>query len=166
MSDPIEYGAVNRFQAGAIGEPGKRTFYLYIETTDGPKWFTCEKGQVSGLAQQSIELLNRLERPIDEALVELTVNASTDLPWPTSPDDILFRVGAMAMQLGEDALTLILRDVDDEMVAMFDLTPEQLRAMSLIALNAVHAGRPICPKCQLPEDLEGHDCPSSNGHRH
>ena len=54
---------------------------------------------------------------------------------------------------------------DDGESASFDLTSEQLRAMALVALDAVHSGRPICPRCHLPEDPDGHDCPSSNGHR-
>ncbi len=167
MSDqPHDYGSVDRFQAGAIGEPGNRTFYVYIEPGTGPQWFTCEKGQVNALAEQSLAVVNRMDREIDEGTVELTVNAMSEIPWPSSPSDVSFRIGSMAMRLGDsDNMTLILQGVEDEQAATFDVTPEQLRAMALLALDAVHGGRPICPKCHLPEEPNGHDCPSSNGHR-
>ena len=163
-----DYGSVDRFQAGAIGEPGNRTFYVYIEPGIGPRWFTCEKGQVSALAEQSLEVLNRIDRDVNQATVELTVNAMSDIPWPSSPDDVSFRIGSMAMRLDDgNSMTLILESVDDDddAATTFEVTPEQLRAMALLALDAVHSGRPICPKCHLPEDPVGHDCPSTNGHR-
>ena len=166
MSEEIEYGAVDRFQSGAIGEPGNRTFYVYIETGGVPRWFTCEKLQVAALAEQSLEVLTRMEVEIDEGLVELTVSGIADIPWPSTSDDVVFRIGSMSMRLAEgELLTLVLEDTDGEQTVSFSVTHEQLRAMSLLALDAVHSGRPICPKCHLPEDPDGHDCPSSNGHR-
>lgn len=165
MSERIDYGEAYRFQAGAVGDPGNRTFYVYVEVEPGARWFLCEKGQVAGLAEQSLELLNRLGRDIDEGLVEMTVSAMRDLPWPTNPDDVVFRIGSMGMRLGEETMTLILEDLESEDAVSFDVTPVQLRAMCLLGLDSVQSGRPICPKCQLPEDPEGHDCPSANGHR-
>ena len=156
---------MSTFQAGAIGEPGQRTFYIYIETSTVHRWFTAEKTQVNNLAEQSLEVLNRMPG-IDESTVERLVRGMGDLPWPTSPEDIAFRIGSMTMRMDEeDRLTLILADVDGETTASFVVTREQLRAMSLLALEAVNAGRPLCPKCHLPEDPQGHDCPSTNGHR-
>lgn len=166
MSETLDFGAVDRFQAGAIGEPGSRTFYVYITVKGEPSWFTCEKGQVSALAEQSLEVLSRMKVQLDEGLVELTVNAMAEFPWPATPDDVLFRIGSMSMRLADgELLTLMLEDADGEQTATFSVTHEQLQAMSLLALDAVRAGRPICPKCHLPEDPAGHDCPSSNGHR-
>ena len=164
--DTFDHGRATRFQAGAIGQPGNRTFYVYIEAENGPVWFLCEKGQVAALAEQSLEVLNRLETPVDEPTVERMVNSLGDLPWPSSPEDVAFRIGSMAMRIGEDdEMTLVLHDVEDERVVSFDVSREQLRAMALIGLDTVHSGRPICPKCHLPEDPAGHECPSTNGHR-
>ncbi len=166
MTDSHDLGRADRFQAGAIGEPGNRTFYLYVEAAQSPSWFLCEKGQVAALAEQSLEVLGRLEPEVDEATVETIVGRMSDIPWPSSPDDVVFRIGSMAMRIGDDELmTLVLQDTDGETNASFSVTREQLRAMSLLALDAVRAGRPICPKCHLPEDPAGHDCPSTNGHR-
>ena len=53
---------------------------------------------------------------------------------------------------------------DDEDSSTFVVTPEQFRAMALIAVEVVAAGRPICPRCGLPEDPDDHRCPSVNGH--
>lgn len=166
MTETNDLGDANRFQAGAIGEPGNRTFYVYVEAASGRNWFLCEKGQVAALAEQSLEVLSRLESEIDEGMVETMVGGMSDIPWPSSPEDVAFRVGSMAMRIGDDqGMTLVLQDTDGEETTSFTVTREQLRAMSLLALDAVRSGRPICPKCHLPEDPEGHDCPSTNGHR-
>ena len=160
-----DFGSASRFQAGAIGEPGNRTFYIYIEAGASTAWFLCEKGQVAALAERSLTMLNNLDRPIDEGEVERTVATAGETPWPTSPDDVVFRVGSAAIQVENDELIVVLHDVDGERIALFAVSREQLRAMALLALNTVMSGRPICPKCHLPEDPEGHDCPSTNGHR-
>lgn len=166
MSD---LGPAERFMAGAIGEPGARTFYIYIECAGQPSWFLLEKGQVEALARQSLETIERAGLSVDDAAVEHLVNGPTELPWPADPDAVRFRVGGMALRMDEagSLIVVVLQDSESEDEldqATFQVAPEQLRAMSIQALDEVHAGRPICPRCRLPEDPDGHRCPSSNGH--
>jgi len=162
-------GPAERFMAGAIGEPGQRTFYIYIEAAGTPHWFLLEKGQVEALARQSLDAIERSGLPVDDEAVEHLVSGYGEVPWPTTPEEIRFRVAGMALRLDEgSSLVSIILEAGDEDAAggptTFEVAPEQLRAMSIHALGEVHRGRPICPRCRLPEEPDGHRCPSSNGH--
>ena len=167
MSDSVEdFGPVDRFLVGAIGSPGKRTFYLFIETAGGGAWFKCEKGQAAALGEQGLELLSNLGWDLDEETVEAMVSLFDDLPPPPGTEDVRLRVMSIAMRIdSRDHMTVMLEGDDDDTRVVFTITAEQLRAAGLLALKAVHAGRPRCPDCLLPEDPGGHDCPSGNGHR-
>lgn len=168
MTDsPVQdFGPVDRFLVGAIGDPGKRTFYLFIEAAARATWFKCEKGQAAALGEQGLELLSNLGWDLDEDTVETIVSLFDDLPPPPRPEEVRLRVRSIAMRIdGRDHMTVMLEGVEDNARVVFTITAEQLRAAGLLALKAVHAGRPRCPDCLLPEDPEGHHCPSGNGHR-
>lgn len=159
-------GRADTFFAGAVGEPGHRVFFLYVEINGEPIWFKAEKEQIAALGSQSLEALAQAGVGIDEAEVERILRAGTEVPDPARPDEIRFSVREMALgvDLAEETATLFLTG-DEGDTASFVVTVAQLRATALSALASVQAGRPICPRCQLPEDPEGHDCPSSNGHK-
>lgn len=161
-----DFGRVDRFLVGAIGDPGKRTFYLFIEASGLSTWFKCEKGQVAALGDQGLELLSNLGWNVDEKTVETILTLSANMPAPTTEEDVTLRVRSIAMRIDSmEALTLMLEGTDGDDRVVFTITAEQLRAAALLALEAVHAGRQRCPNCLLPEDPDGHDCPSGNGHR-
>ena len=168
MNDPSvrDFGRVNRFLVGAIGEPGKRTFYLFIESQGLSSWFKCEKGQAAALGEQGLELLTNMGWDLDEDMVEALVSNALDMPRPSGLGDIPLRVRSMAMRIdSRDRMTLMLKGGGDDEQVMFTITAEQLRAAAILALKAVHSGRAQCAKCLLPEDPDGHYCPSGNGHR-
>jgi uncharacterized repeat protein (TIGR03847 family) len=160
-------GRASRFTAGAIGQPGQRTFYLFAEVDGTPMWFLAEKQQIRALGSQCLEALPQTGLDVDEASVERLVAAGLDLPWPSSPEDVRFRVDTMALRVDQQTrmITVIVTGTEDDQQASIDVSGEQLRAMALQALASVESGRPICPKCQLPEEPDGHECPSSNGHK-
>ncbi len=159
-------GKADAFFAGAVGEPGRRVFFLYVEVNGEPMWFKAEKEQIAALGSQSLEALSQAELEVDDSEVEEILEAGTEVPEPTRPDQIRFAVREMALgvDLTDEMATLFLAG-DDGATASFTVTAAQLRATALAALASVQAGRPICPRCQLPEEPEGHDCPSSNGHK-
>lgn len=162
---PRDYGLVDWFRVGAVGVPGKRTFYLMIEVAGDPVWFKCEKEQAAALAQQSIEILGNLERKVDEGAVEGMVSTAGEMTGP-SEHDHFFPIESIAMRISSDHFfQVMLRGPEDSQQVLFMTTPEQLRAMAILALEAVNAGRPLCPLCLLPENRDGHQCPSGNGHR-
>ncbi len=162
---PRDYGLVDWFRVGAVGVPGKRTFYLMIEMGGDPVWFKCEKEQAAALAQQSIEILGAMERTVDEGAVEGMVSTAGEMTGP-SEHDHFFPVESIAMRISSDHFfQILLRGSEEGQEVLFMTTPEQLRAMAIMALESVNAGRPLCPMCLLPENPDGHDCPSGNGHR-
>lgn len=168
--DVSDLGPAESFAAGAVGRPGRRTFYIRVVAGSATHWFLLEKEQVAALASQSMELLVESGIQADEQAVERLLAESPELEEPSA---VTFRVGAMALRAATDAglITVILQSTDEEedeteaRAVSFVVAPEQLRAMALAGLQAVSAGRPICPRCRLPEDPEGHDCPAVNGHR-
>ena len=157
-----DYGWVDRFLAGAIGKPGKRTFYLFIESAGVPVWFKCEKGQVAALGEQGFMHASNLGLAPDEDMIE----EMGEFPSPTRPQDVKLRIRSMALGIeSPERLTMLIEGVEEDETISFTISAQQLLLVSLLSLKAVHAGRKECPKCLLPEDPEGHYCPSSNGHR-
>ena len=159
----IPLGRADRFVAGAVGEPGQRTFLIEVEGSGPPRWFVLEKQQVAALAERVLELL-RSSGFESEGIPGLALR---------EPDVVDFRVGEirMAYASSEELITVTLiavSDDDEEESAdddgvEFDVTADQLHAMALHAREAVLAGRPQCPRCALPMDPDGHVCPASNG---
>ncbi len=162
----ISLGRADRFVAGAIGEPGDRTFLIEVEGAGVPHWYLLEKRQVAVLAERVLELLRDAgHEPSGAPRIELR-----------EPGVVDFRVGEirMAYRSSESAITVTLlatrseeeeeeEEGDDIDGVEFDVTTDQLHAMAVHAQQAVLAGRPMCPRCALPMDPEGHVCPASNG---
>ncbi len=160
----ISLGRVSRFVAGAIGEPGDRTFLIEVEGDGPPRWYVLEKQQVAVLAERVLALLR-------EAGHEVPGAAALEL---REPDVVDFRVGEIRMAYvksqQEVTVTLLPTEAeqsDDDAAAAegveFEVSAEQLHAMAVHARGAVVAGRPSCPRCALPMDPGGHVCPASNG---
>ena len=148
--------SVDRFAGGALGEPGDRLFLLEVEAGGESIAYVLEKIQVAALAEEAQRLLR--ERGLigtGLALDPGTVHAET----PVS-----FRVGGMQLALGDnDVGELVLMSTEEDPPVRYELTIAQLDAFAREALAVVAAGRPACPRCGLPMDPEGHNCPRSNG---
>ena len=157
-----DLGPAERLAAGAIGQPGRRRFFLEVTAGGQVHSFPCEKGQVAELARQGLQLLALASLESDEEAVERLVQSHLPIVDPEEPKFRISSIG-VAVHLNE-FLSITLGSVEDEDSATFVVTPEQFRAMALVAVDVVAAGRPICPRCGLPEDPDGHRCPSVNGH--
>jgi len=156
---------VTHITVGAIGEPGKRTFYLQGRQGLTIVTLIIEKEQVAALSRGIDELLERLG--IEKNVL---VNAyEMELSHPIEP---VFRVGQLG--LGYDAeqklMMLVAYELPEEEepvsvdVVRFWATAEQMRAVARHAAAVVAAGRPICVLCGRPIDPAGHFCPKRNGH--
>ncbi len=158
-----ELGPAEGFVAGAIGEPGRRTFIIEVVTGGVARWFVCEKGQVEALARRALEVLVEANVIPDPDSVEQIVGR-TELG---AEQDSEFRVGTMTLRYSLDGELVVveLNSVDEEDSVSFLVAPEQLQAMALKGLTVVGKGRPICERCRLPKNPDGHECPSTNGHR-
>ncbi|MPZ52377.1 MAG: DUF3090 family protein [Acidimicrobiia bacterium] len=157
-----DLGPAERFAGGAIGEPGHRTFHIQVVIDGETLNFPCEKQEMAALATQSLELLELGVIELDDEVVATIAATGLEL---VDIDGEVFRVGGIRIGVLESGLISIELDPTEEGAdgVRFLVSPEQLKAMSLIALRVVEAGRPICPRCQLPEDPEGHRCPAVNG---
>src|ERR1044071_1583619 len=169
------YDPPDRFVAGAVGQPGERTFYLQASAAGRGTRVALEKFQVSLLAERLRRTGGRVAVP-PTAPAELADDAPLDLPLMEE-----FRVGAIALAWdGEDERVVIEAQEETENpveplaeevpengpgVLRVRITPAEARAFSQRALQVVAQGRPACPLCGLPLDEEGHICPRQNGHR-
>lgn len=186
------YDAPDRFVAGTVGLPGRRSFYLQATAASRTTSVALEKTQVAALAERIDELLDEVvRRSGGNAPVPAVSPAElADAAPLESPVEEEFRVGTMALAWdGEDermiveAQALVELDADDdeeladaeERLLQDDengppmlrvrLTGTMARAFAKRALEVVNAGRPPCPLCSLPLDPEGHVCPRQNGYR-
>lgn len=156
-----DLGPAEQFLAGALGEPGRRRFYVQITAAGETVWLPAEKQQVSALGAQCLTLIAAADLSADRDAVA-TIRSELEL---REPEGELFPVGGIQVAVLESELiAIVISSPEEDESVRFVVAPEQLQAMSELALEVVHAGRPICPRCQLPEDPGGHRCPATNGH--
>jgi uncharacterized repeat protein (TIGR03847 family) len=160
--DPAEW-----ITAGAVGEPGRRSFYVQARGGDAFVALLVEKGQVAGLAQLAQQLLGRVGVTVTPDDLDEAAQRLVDGIEPA------WRAGAMSLGVDSDGERFLLEAeelVDDEDLeparARFWLDRDQLVALAAYAAYAVEAGaRERCRLCGRPVDpVSGHVCPSMNGH--
>jgi uncharacterized repeat protein (TIGR03847 family) len=186
------YDPPDRFVAGTVGLPGRRTFYLQASAGTRVTSVALEKTQVAALAERMDELLDEVvRRSGGSASVPAVAPADvTDTAPLRTPVEEEFRVGTMALAWdGSDqrmiveaqALVELEAETEEDLAAAEEqmlqdeengppvlrvrLTGAQARSFAKRALEVVDAGRPPCPLCSLPLDPEGHVCPRQNGYR-
>ncbi|MEE1942808.1 DUF3090 domain-containing protein [Streptomyces sp. TRM 70361] len=186
------YDHPERFVAGTVGLPGRRTFYLQASTAGRTTSVALEKAQVEALAERIDELLDEVVRRTGgSAPVPAVAPAeATDTAPLETPVDEEFRVGTMALAWdGEDECVVVeaqalveleveseeeLADAEERLLRDDENGPPVLRvrisgttarSFAKRAMEVVRAGRPPCPLCSLPLDPEGHVCPRQNGYR-
>lgn len=167
---------VQHLIADAVGEPGRRTFFLQGRSDNELLSLVLEKQEVANLAISVMQLLEDLEEKYPDLPPLTTLKVHTlHAEQPIEPK---FRVGQLILGYDEDAdmvwiiaKALVVKesgavvDPDEEDVpsARFVATREQMQRMSEHALEVVSAGRPQCPLCGRPIDREGHFCPRTDG---
>ncbi|NJQ01387.1 DUF3090 domain-containing protein [Streptomyces zingiberis] len=186
------YDQPDRFVAGTVGLPGRRTFFLQATAGGRTTSVSLEKAQVEALAERIDELLDEVVRrtggsaPVP-AVAPTEESDSEPLRTPVEEE---FRVGTMALawdgeeermiveaqalveleaeseeDLAEAEEKLLQDDENGPPMLRVRLTGAKARAFAKRALDVVNAGRPPCPLCSLPLDPEGHVCPRQNGYR-
>ncbi|MFD8229294.1 DUF3090 domain-containing protein [Streptomyces massasporeus] len=185
------YDHPERFVAGTVGLPGRRSFFLQATAGSRVTSVALEKTQVAALAERMDELLDEVvRRSGGSAQVPAVAPSDTDTAPLETPIEEEFRVGTMALAWDGDeqlmiveAQALVELDAESEEdlaeaeerllqdeengppMLRVRLTGTQARAFAKRALDVVNAGRPPCPLCSLPLDPEGHVCPRQNGYR-
>ncbi|MCA1707912.1 MAG: DUF3090 family protein [Actinobacteria bacterium] len=168
MSESFEIGNPATFTAGAVGEPGRRVFYLQAQSGGLVVSLKCEKQQVAALADYLAGILADLpdadpaEVPAEVELVEPVVPEWTIGSLAVAWDDSAERVVLVAEELlAEETIEAGVEAAS----ARIRLSREQVAAFVTTARRLIEAGRPPCPICGGPLDPEGHVCPRSNGQR-
>jgi len=177
-----DFESVTHIVADAVGQPGRRTFFLQARQGRRVASLIMEKQQVSALAASILQLLDELQLQHPELKPAVATNQMLHLEEPIDP---AFRVGQLGLGYDEEQDLIVLiaqampieqpdEDAEEEIggVAMEDDLPRarffatrtQMRALGEKALNAVESGRPDCPLCGRPIDATGHFCPRTNGH--
>ncbi len=171
MARNIDLNPVSAITADAIGPPGQRVFYLQARHGTTTITVETEKEQVRALALGIHQFLEELTQrfPDRQDLDDIDVR-DLNLTPPMEPE---FRVGQMGLGYDSDSDLVVIvaqslqaeeEPEEDAVVARFWITRGQAKAMADHALEAVSQGRPICPLCGRPINVEGHFCPKRNGH--
>lgn len=169
-----ELNPVTSITVGAVGQPGKRVFYL--QAARGPEIVTLivEKLQVEALAQSIVQMIDELYEKFP-SLERARADYRADRMALQTPLDPAFRVGQLGLGYDgdRDLLVLVAQEITTEErgpeeagVARLFATRPQMLALSEHGRSIVRQGRPTCGLCGQPMDPGGHFCPRSNGHKH
>ena len=181
---------VDRITAGAVGEPGERTFFLQAREGDRSIPRLVEKEQVELLGTSILEILATVGRETGEG----PPSDELGLEPPLEP---LWRAGRLSIGYAEERDLMLLEieelveledEPEDEQDESVDepedetapvaetegpepdrvrlwATREQMFALARHGAAVAERGRPRCRFCGNPIDPEGHMCPAMNGHR-
>lgn len=166
MSESFELEDADWVTAGALGEPGQRTFY--VQAREGAEFVAvvCEKDQVRRLAELAQELLSRIGVTVTPDDLDEAGQRPHEVVEPA------WRAGSMSLGMDEDGERFLLEaqelvEADDEPAnARIWMSRDQLVGLAAYAAFAVEAGaRETCRLCSRPIDpVAGHVCPALNGH--
>ena len=174
MAESFEFDPADWVSAGALGEPGARTFYLQARRGSELISLVLEKTQVASLSQLAQQLLARVSITVMPDDLDVAAQRLVEPAVPT------WRVGALSLGMDADGTRFVLEatqlpvvedlddlDADEEpAVARLWMDRDQLVALAAHAAYSVEAGaRERCRFCNRPIDpVTGHVCPSTNGH--
>lgn len=169
----IDLRPVTHITTDAIGQPGKRVFY--IRGWQGERGITLivDKTQIQLLAVALEKFLAEIHEKYP-ALPDASAEYVEDEMRIYPPVEPLFQVGELGLGYDAEGDLVILitreslpedRDPEEASVVRFWCTRSQLRAMCHWGIEIASRGRPACPQCGEPMDPEGHFCPRKNGHK-
>ena len=181
----------DRFVAGTVGEPGSRVFFLQARADRRIVTVALEKQQVAVLAERVDGLLDEVmtrestrtvipavapldladDGPLDQPIEEEFRVGTMTLSWDTEDERVVIEVfpfdeaeamGAEELGLGIEGIEVVVEPEPEEML-LVRLPPAAARAFVARAAKVISAGRPDCPFCGNPIDVNGHLCVRANG---
>jgi uncharacterized repeat protein (TIGR03847 family) len=162
----FELDPVDAIAVAAIGEPGRRRFFLLATGSGRTLTLGCEKSQVQAL-------IARLHQMMEAQGIETGGRPSAGAGLlPGEPEWQVAELGLgyhearqMFVLVASEATGAEAGAADEGPSIRFWLSHRQAADFSRQAEQVITAGRPLCPRCGLPMDPAGHPCPVSNGAR-
>src|SRR4029453_18330115 len=159
----VDLERVDRITAGAVGEPGERTFFLQAREGDRSITILVEKEQVELLGTSILEILATVRRETGEG----PPSDELGLEPPLEP---LWRAGRLSIGYAEERDLMLLEieelveedEADDEPEGSAEdegpepgrvrlwATREQMLALALHGASVAERGRPKCRYCGNP----------------
>jgi uncharacterized repeat protein (TIGR03847 family) len=169
--DDIVLDPVDHITIDALGKPGQRIFY--IQAIKGTQKITLiiEKIQLQSLLEGTDEFLDEIKKRFPK-ITDPEVSFQEDDMQIQPPADPLFRAGDMGLAYDEtrDLACIFAREAQlsekEGRMVHFWCSRAQLIAVTRWGRIVVQRGRPVCPQCGQPMEIEGHFCPKKNGHKH
>jgi uncharacterized repeat protein (TIGR03847 family) len=170
-AEEIDLQPVTHITTDAIGQPGKRIFYIQGWQEDRTVSLIVEKIQIQSLAVGLEQFLSEIAQRYPD-LNDAAGEYQEDQMRINPPVDPMFRVGELGLgyDSDNDLVVLVAKEMMNE-----GKIPRQARgrywctladrAMCHWGMHVASRGRPICPQCGADEP-EGHFCPKRNGHKH
>ncbi|MBI4267770.1 MAG: DUF3090 family protein [Chloroflexi bacterium] len=167
MEERYEFDELTILSALAMGEPGKRTFFLAIGRKGEWARVWLEKEQLQALALAINQLLFTISQehpPSSPEAVAMPLSDDIASGLPTAE----LEAGEITLGYHGDKATLIfsVRVLGprrlDKAALHCRATLAQLRQLGNQARKVCAAGRPRCALCGGPIDTTGHICPMNN----
>lgn len=187
MAIEHRYDRPDRFVAGTVGQPGERVFFLQARQGRRLTSVVCEKQQVEVLADHLDRVLDELGRlssgtvpvpprregvadaePLDVPIEEEFRIGTMTIAWDPAAERIvieMFPVTDADVPDGADAAEAAAQAAEAGEVFVVSLPPAAARDFVARSRAVVQAGRPACPFCEQPMNVDGHICPRANGYR-
>ena len=155
-----DLGLARTLHASAVGEPGSRYFRVLVEAIRGTACLWLEKEQ-----------LFQLGLAIQQMLADLSIDHASEASLVTNREAapltrLDFKVAKLVLGF-DSSKALFIIDAYDSVVAEATVRvwvdEQQINAFSEEALEVCASGRPFCPLCSNPMDVEGHRCARTNG---
>jgi uncharacterized repeat protein (TIGR03847 family) len=160
-SESFDYEQVTRVTAGAVGEPGKREFFLQVRAAGQLVSLALEKDQLRALTERLQEVFSRVPVPSAGPLPDMALEQPVTPRW---------RVGFMTLTYSQEeksfevSLVELVDEGEEPATGHFEAGLAQMQALATHAAALISAGRPPCPMCGGPIDHDGGVCPRLNGH--
>jgi uncharacterized repeat protein (TIGR03847 family) len=170
----LDLNPVDHLTADAIGQPGKRVFYIQGWQGERTVTLIIEKIQLQTLAVGVEQFLAEIQEKFP-TLQEASADYIEDRMRINPPVDPLFRAGEIGLgfETEQDMIVLVVRELipegvekEEASVVRFWASRSQVRAMARWGMEVAGRGRQTCPQCGQPMEPEGHFCPKKNGHKH
>ena len=160
-SESFDFEKVTHVTAGAVGEAGKRAFFLQLRAGGELVSLALEKDQLRALTERLQEVFAQVTIPPPATLPNMALEEPIDPRW---------RVGFMTLTYSQDeknfevAIVELVEEGAEPATGHFQASLAQMQALATHATTVIAAGRPPCPLCGGPIDHDGGVCPRLNGH--